>query len=89
MKRKLSGEIKVAGYYPVAGLESLLVLSFEDASIWEEQKGKEAIALCWQGKLHFRQLYFRGNGPCFKFFNRWIYLSEIERTEGTHDYIVL
>lgn len=85
MKRTLSGEIKVIGYYPVAGLEALLVLPFEEAKKWEEQKGQEAIALCWQGKLHFRQLYFRKGEYCFKFFNHVIYLSEIEYTEGTHE----
>lgn len=87
MKRRLTGEIKVVGYYPVASLEALYVLPFEDASIWEEKKGKEAIALCWQGKKCFRQLYFRRGQYCFKYFNRVIYLSEIVRTEGTHSYI--
>lgn len=89
MKRKLSGEIKVIGYYPVAGGQYIYVLPFEIAEQWEEQKNTYAIALCWQGKLHFRQLYYRKENYCFKFFNHVIYLSEIERTEGTHDYVVL
>lgn len=89
MKRKLTGEVKVIGYYPVVGLSALYVLPFEIAKEWECQKGCEAIALCWQSKLHFRQLYFRKGEYCFKFFNRIIYFSEVERTEGTHDYICL
>lgn len=89
MKRKLSGEIKVVGYYPVAGGECLFILPFEVAEIWENQKNREAIALCWQGKLHFRQLYNRGGELCFKFFNQTVYLSDIECTEGTHAYITV
>lgn len=89
MKRRLSGKIEVIGYYPVVGLTALYVLPFEAAKEWEWQKGCDAIALCWQGKLHFRQLYFRKDEYCFKFFNHIIYLSEVVRTEGTHDYIEL
>lgn len=88
MKRRLTGEIKVIGYYPAAGSALLYVLPFEFANEWE-LKGYDAIALCWQGKLHFRKLYLRKDEYCFKFFNRVIYLSEVERTEGTHDYICL
>ena len=88
MKRKLSGEIKVIGYYSVGG-ECLYILPFEAANEWEYKKNTEAIALCWQGKKCFRQLYVRRGQYCFKFFNHIIYLSEIMRTEGTHDYIVL
>lgn len=87
MKRTLSSEIKVIGYFPVAGMTALYVLPFEDAAVWECKKRRISIALCWQGKKHFRQLYFRRGQYCFKFFNRVIYLSEIVRTEGTHDYI--
>ena len=87
MKRQLSGDIKVIGYYLVAGLECIYVLPFELAEEWDEKKNTYAIALCWQGKLHFRQLYYRKEEYCFKFFNRAIYLSEIEHTEGTHAYI--
>lgn len=89
MKRRLTGEVKVIGYYPVAGTTVLYVLSFEKAKYWEEKKNTYAIALCWQGKLYFRQIYNRKDEYCFKFFNRVIYLSEMERTEGTHDYINL
>lgn len=87
MKRRLTGEIKVIGYYPVAGGECVFVLPIEAAKQWEERKNAYAIALCWQGKLHFRQIYDRKGQYYFKFFNRAIYLSEIERTEGTHSYI--
>lgn len=87
MKRKVSGEIKVIGYYSVAGMTTLYVLPFEMSNYWEDKKGNEAIALFWQGKVCYRTLYYRTNGACFKFFNNWIYLSEIIRTEGTHDYI--
>lgn len=87
MKRRLNGEVKVIGYYPVVGGECLYVLSFEIAEQWEERKNTYAIALCWQRKLHFRQLYYRKGEYCFKFFNHVIYLSEIERTEGTHSYM--
>lgn len=87
MKRRMTGEIKVIGYYPVVGMTALYVLPFEDALDWEYKKGNNSIALYWQGKKHFRQLYFRQGQYCFKFFNRVIYLSEIIRTEGTHDYI--
>lgn len=87
MKRRLTGEIKVIGYYPVAGMQTLYVLPFEDAIVWEEMKGRESIALCWQGKKYFRQLYYRAGDYCFKFFNHIIYLSEIAGTEGTHSYI--
>lgn len=87
MKRALFGEIKVIGYY-IVGCECLYVLPFEIAKEWEWQKDYEAIALCWQGKLHFRKFYFRKSEYCFKFFNRVIYLSEIVRTEEhTHIYI--
>lgn len=88
MKRTLSGEIKVIGFYPVAGGKRLYVLPFDAAEYWEVKKKRCAIALCWQGKLYFRQIYCRKDEYCFKFFNHVIYLSEIERTEGTHDYIV-
>lgn len=87
MKRRITGEIKVIGYYPVAGMTALYVLPFEDATEWEYKKGSNSIALYWQGKKHFRQLYFRRGQYHFKFFNRVIYLSEIIRTEGTHGYI--
>lgn len=82
MKRKTTGEIKVIGYYPVAGGECLCILPFEDATYWECKKNKPAIALYWQGKKRFRQLYIRRGQYCFKFFNHVIYLSEIERIEG-------
>lgn len=87
MKRRLTGEIKIVGYYPVAGCECLYVLPFEEAFKWELKKGYDAIALLWQGKLYFRKFYFRNSDYCFKFFNRTIYLSEIERTEGTYAYV--
>lgn len=87
MKRRLTGEIKIIGYYPVAGMCALYMLPFEDAFEWESMKGSNSIALYWQGKKHFRQLYFRRGQYCFKFFNHVIYLSEIIRTEGTHEYI--
>lgn len=89
MKRRLTGEIKVIGYYSVAGGECLYILPFEVANEWEYKKDYEAIALCWQGKKCFRQLYVRRGQYCFKFFNRIIYLSEILRTEGTHAYITV
>lgn len=89
MKRKMSGEIKVVGYYSVAGGECIYVLPFEDSEYWEYKKRYVAIALCWQGKKHFRRLYFRRGQYCFKFFNRAIYLSEIEFIEGTHEWLVL
>lgn len=89
MKRRLIGEIKVVGYYSVASGEYLYMLPFEDAIEWEYKKDKPSIALCWQGKKHFRQLYYRQSQYCFKFFNRVIYLSEFERTEGTHTYITV
>lgn len=82
MKRRLNGEIKAIGCYSVVGGECLYVLPFEIAKQWEERKNTYAIALCWQGKLHFRQIYYRNCQYCFKFFNRVIYLSEIERTEA-------
>lgn len=82
MKRRLTGEIKVIGYYPVAGMTALYVLPFEVVSDWEYRKGNDAIALLWNGKVCFRQIYYRNNGGCFKFFNKWIYLSELVRTEG-------
>lgn len=87
MKRRLTGEIKVIGYYPIVGGECLFILPFEVAEQWEKRKNTYAIALCWQGKLYFRQIYDRKDQYCFKFFNHVIYLSEIERTEGTHSYI--
>lgn len=87
MKRRVSGEIKVIGYYPVAGMTPLYVLPFDEAEEWEYRKHESFIAFCWQGKKHFRRLYFRRGEYCFKFFNHVIYLSEIECTEGTHSYI--
>lgn len=89
MKRRLTGEIKIIGYYPVAGNSYLYVLPFEVAHNWELNKGYDTIALLWQGKLCFRKIYLRtiNGGWCFKFFNHVIYLSEVIRTEGTHDYV--
>lgn len=77
MKRKLTGEVKVIGYISVAGGECLYLLPFEIAEQWEERKNACAIALCWNGKLHFRQLYYRRKGFCFKFFNSIIYMKDI------------
>lgn len=87
MKRRLTGEIRVAGYIPVMGCECLYVLPFGMACKWEEKKGYDAIALLWQGKLYFRKLYFRNSQFCFKFFNHIIYFNEIERIDGTPIYI--
>lgn len=89
MKRRMTGEVKVIGYFPVAGMTALYALPFEMADYWEDKKGNSAIALLWQGKICYRTLYYRTNGACFKFFNVWIYLSEFCRTEGTHDYIMV
>ena len=89
MKRRLTGEIKFVGYYPVAGGKYLYVLPFEEAFKWEQKKGYDAIALLWEGKLYFRKLYFRNSDYCFKFFNRILYISEIERTEGSHAYVLV
>lgn len=89
MKRRLFGEINVIGYYPVGGMEALYVLSPQYYEYWEKKKNTYAIALCWRGNLHFRQIYLRKDEYCFKFFNRIFYLSEVIRTEGTCDYIVL
>lgn len=77
MKRNLPGKIKIIGYYPVADGESLYVLPFEMSIVWAERKQADSIALCWRGKLHFRQLYYRKGGFVFKFFNRAFYLSEM------------
>lgn len=82
MKRKLTGELKVIGYYQEVGITPLYVLPFENAEKWKQQKGNDAIALCWKGKMHYRQIYYRDKGPCFKFFNHVIYLEEIMRAEG-------
>lgn len=89
MKRKLTGEVKVVGYYSVAWGECFYILPFEVAWNWELKRGYDAIAILWQGKLYFRKLYYRMNKSeyCFKFFNCWFYLCEIEHTEGTHAYI--
>lgn len=87
MKRKLTGGIKAIGYYPVIGMKALYILPFEVADEWQERKGTEAIALLWNGKIHFRKLYYRNRGACFKFFNRIIYLNEIVRIEATYVHI--
>lgn len=77
MKRRLSGEFKVIGIYPVAGMKALFVLPWHMANFWEGKKGCDAIALIWEGKLYFRTIYFRQDGACFKFFNHIIYLEDI------------
>lgn len=82
--KKLSGEIKVVGYYPSS--ESPLLYIVPSDKEWEQKKGYEAIAFCYQGVLHFRKLYY-ARGGCYFRFKRNIYLSQIERTEGTHSYI--
>lgn len=87
MKRTLTGEIEVIGYYTLAGGKCLYLLPFDVAECWEVKKKHICVALCWTGKLHFRQLYYRNCQYCFKFFNHTIYLSEIERIEGTRAYI--
>ena len=84
MKRRLSGEIKVVGCYQVAGHECLYVLPFEMSIVWAERKQADTIALCWRGKLHFRQLYYRKGGFVFKFFNRAFYLSEMYASRNLH-----
>lgn len=78
MNRTLSGKYDVIGIYHVDGTKALFVLSWDLAKVWEDKKGNDAIALCWNGKLYFRQLYYRRDGFCFKFFNHIIYLEEVE-----------
>lgn len=77
MKRALSGNFNIVGVYPVAGMKALFVLSWDIAKVWEDKKNTDAIALIWEGKLCFRQLYYRRDGLCFKFFNHAIYLEDI------------
>lgn len=79
MKRTLCGKYEVIGIYSVCNMKTLFVLSWNLAKIWEDKKSKDAIALCWNGKLYFRQLYYRNrrDGLCFKFFNQIIYLEDI------------
>lgn len=78
MNRTLHGKFGVIGIYPVVGMKALFVLSWDLAKFWEDKKGNDAIALCWNGKLYFRKLYNRRDGFCFKFFNHIIYLEDIE-----------
>ena len=87
MKRRMNGKIKVIGYYPVTAMTALYLLPFEASDYWEAKKGNDSIALFWNGKVHYRTLYYRTKGVCFKFFNKWLYLYEIIRTEGRLDYI--
>lgn len=79
MKRKLRGTYKIIGIYicdcPIQ--KALLVLPWNMAKLWEAKKGYDSIALIWNGKLHFRQLYYRRDGWGFKFFNRFIYIEDI------------
>ena len=77
MKRTLHGKFDVIGFYEVAGMKALFVLPWNIAKLWENKKGTDAIALCWNGKLYFRQLYYRREGFCFKFFNHIIYVEDI------------
>ena len=77
MKRTLQGKFNIIGLYLVTSTNSLYVLPWEIARSWENEKVSDAIALCWNGKLHFRQLYYRRGSFCFKFFNRTIYLDDI------------
>lgn len=77
MKRTLSGKYDVIGIYPICNTKALFVLSWDLAKVWEDKKCNDTIALCWNGKLYFRQLYYRRNGFCFKFFNHIIYLEDI------------
>lgn len=84
MKRNLTGKIKIIGCYPVAGGECLYVLPFEMSIVWAERKGADSIAICWRGKLHFRQLYYRKDGFVFKFFNHVFYLSEMYASRNLH-----
>lgn len=77
MKRALSGKFDIIGIYPVAGMKALYVLSWDIAKVWEDKKNTDAIALIWEGKLCFRQLYYRRDGLCFKFFNYVIYVKDI------------
>lgn len=84
MKRRIKGEIKVIGYYPVAGMTALYVLPFESVEYWSMLKGRneQYIALLWNGKMYFRQLYWRRNMEfAFKFFNSWFYLNEAIRID--------
>lgn len=77
MKRRLNGEFKVIGIYPVAGMKALFVLPWDISKVWEDKKGNAAIAIIWNGKLYFRTIYFRRDRACFKFFNHIIYLEDI------------
>nr|DAG26451.1 MAG TPA: hypothetical protein [Caudoviricetes sp.] len=77
MNRILHGKFDIIGIYPVAGMKALFVLPWDNAKVWEDKKSNDAIALIWEGKLCFRQLYYRRDGLCFKFFNHAIYLEDI------------
>lgn len=77
MKRTLQGKFDIIGIYPVSNMKTLFVLVWDLAKVWEDKKSTDAIALCWNGKLYFRTIYYRRDGACFKFFNRIIYLEDI------------
>lgn len=77
MNRTLHGKFDVIGLYQVCNTKTLFVLSWDLAKFWEDKKGNDAIALCWNGKLYFRSIYYRKDGACFKFFNHVIYLEDI------------
>lgn len=81
MNRRLNGKFNIIGIYPVAGMKALFVLPWDFSKLWEDKKGTDAIALIWGNKLYFRQLYYRRDGLCFKFFNRIIYLEDIIRCD--------
>lgn len=79
MKRTLHGKYNIMGIYPVSSTKALFVLPWNISKVWEDKKGNDSIALIWNGKLHFRQLYYRRDGLGFKFFNRFIYIEDIIR----------
>lgn len=79
MRRTAVGRLSIIGIYPLCNTKDLFVLSWDLAKYWEDKKGNDAIALCWNGKIYFRQLYCREDGFCFKFSNHIIYLGDIIR----------
>ena len=85
MKRTNYGTVKVVAYV-IGEYTPIYILSDDVAEYWKDLKNdfNEYIAIAFGNKIHFRRLYYRSNrGFGFKFLNRFIYLDECWRINGT------
>lgn len=82
MKRTNYGIVKAVGYLPIDYYHAHInILEDSVADKWKEEKNTlmdDYVVFDFEGKLHFRKLYFKAmRGYAFKFLNKWFYLEDI------------